>query len=293
MASDHGIALSTWPFWGDFPIGPQPDGGTATLQTWNWWGGYLPDGPPFVDAYTPYYPPIEPYVLPRANFEGIIGAYGIDLTWRKSHGCPCVWNGPTIGTADPACLTCLGRGYYWDQPSANFKGLITFIHMSPTPDEPGSMMDPTHGLTNNADPALTITYRNPDVWNGASEFDLFCETASISRYNATLAVGRRTNLVYPQQLNVATTGAVSIYNTVTKKVEHPNTYSVVGTQVILTGYPKGTPYMVEFTAAPTYVAFRIAGSLPHIRPFGDVKLPRRFRLQSLDLWLRAQSAGDV
>lgn len=253
----------------------------------------MPSEPPFVDAYTPFYPPIEPYVLPRANFEGMINAYGIDLIWFKNHACPCVWQGPTPGTANPECLNCRGRGYYWDAPSAPFRGLITFIHMSPTPDEPGAQMDPKYGLQNNGDPALTITNRNPTVWAEASEFDLFCETNSISRYNANLVVGRRTSLVYPQRVTVAPAGAVSVFNPATKQVDFPNTYTVTGTQVVLSGYPKGTPYIVEFTAAPTYVAFRIAGSLPHVRPFGNVALPRRFRLQALDLWLRTQIQGDV
>jgi hypothetical protein len=51
--------------------------------------------------------------------------------------------------------------------------------------------------------------------------------------------------------------------------------------------------MVDFTAAPTYVAYRIAGMPAHVRPFGQQNLPRRFRLQALDLWTRAKFAGDI
>lgn len=244
------------------------------------------------DAYTPFYPPIEPYVLPSAPFEGLINAYGVDLIWKKNHACPCVWGGQQQGSPDPACETCQGRGYYWDTPSSVFRGLITFIHMSPTPDEPGSQMDTKYGLLNNGDPALTVTNKTPLVWKEASEFDQFVEVNSISRFNSKLVVGQRTQLVYTESLTVASAGAVSVYNAETRQVEFPSSYTVTGSNVVLTGYPPLTPYIVEFIAATTYVSFRIAGSLPHVRPFGNVSEPRRFRLKALDLWLREQGPSS-
>lgn len=244
------------------------------------------------DSYTPFYPPIEPYVLPRSTFEGLINAYGIDLSWSKSHACPCIYGGQQAGSADPACLTCGGRGIYWDTPSDTFRGLITFIHNSPTPDEPGSFMDTKVGLLTNGEPALTITYANPNVWSNAAIYDVFCEINSISRMSATLQVGGLTALPYPRVLSVAASGAVTVYNPDTHKVESPETYAFDGTSVTLSGYPQYTQYMVEFTAAPTYVAYRVAGAPAHTRPFGNVKEPRRFRLQSLDLWLRSRGGSQ-
>ncbi len=65
-------------------------------------------------------------------------------------------------------------------------------------------------------------------------------------------------------------------------------YAIDGPTVTIGGYPNGTAYMVEFQAAALYVAFRRAGGLPHVRPFGGgtVNEPRRFRLQALDFWTR-------
>jgi hypothetical protein len=249
--------------------------------------------PVIPDAYTPFFPPIEPYVLPRANFEGIINAYGVDLTWYKSHSCPCIYGGQQEGSPDPSCLTCRGRGVYWDGASAVFRGLITFIHTSPTPDEPGSMMSTQQGLITNGEPALTITDRDSTVWQEASIYDLFVEVNAVSRFNANLQVGGQTYLPYPQQVTVAPTGAVTVWNPTTHRVDSAPSYTVTGSQVVLNDYPIDTAYMVEFTAATTYVAYRVAGAPPHVRPFGNVAEPRRMRLQALDLWLRSKGQGDL
>jgi hypothetical protein len=71
-------------------------------------------------------------------------------------------------------------------------------------------------------------------------------------------------------------------------------YAVSGLSVFLpSGYAIDTIYIVEFTAAPAYVAIRHAGGMPHTRPFGQVTEPRRFKIQSLDLWTRARFAGEI
>lgn len=244
-------------------------------------------------AFVTYLPPIDPYVLPPAEFEALIQAYGVDLQWGKSHGCPCIYGGQQIGAPDPSCQTCQGRGVYWDALSDVFRGLITFIHTSPTPDEPGSIMSTQQGLIINGEPALTLAQAlSPDAWAEASVFDMFIEPESTARYNAALQVGGNTYLPYPKQVTVASTGAVTVWNPQTHVVDTPDTYTVSGSQVTLDGYPPDTRYMVEFLAATTYIAYRIAGAPPHVRPFGDVTEPRRFRLQTLDLWLRSRGVGD-
>lgn len=244
-------------------------------------------------ALLPYRPPIDPYVMPPNNFEGLINVYGVDLQWGKSHACPCVYAGTVPGSPDRACQTCFGRGVYWDALSTTFRGLITFIHMSPTPDEPGAIMSEQQGLILNGEPALTIGADNVTIWQQASVYDVFVEVNAVARYNAELQVGGRTTVPYPQQVTVAPSGAVTIYDPVNHVVIPANSYTVSGATVTLFDYPEDTPYIVDFTAAPAYVAYRNAGATPHVRPFANAKEPRRFRLQQLDLWTRARGQGDV
>lgn len=245
--------------------------------------------PPFL----PFIPPIDPYVMPPASFENLINAMGVDLQWAKSHACPCIYGGAIPGSPDKKCKRCGGRGVYWDAFSDTFRGLITFIHMSPTPDEPGAIMSEQQGLILNAEPALTIGANNPTVWAQASIYDLFVEINSISRYNAELQVGGRTTLPYPQNVTVAPSGAVTVWNPATQDIIQTDSYTVSGATVTLYDYPDDTSYFVEFTAAPSYVAYRAAGATPHVRPFGNAKEPRRFRLQQLDLWTRTRGNSDL
>jgi hypothetical protein len=242
-------------------------------------------------ANTPFLPDIDPYVLPRANFEKLIAKYGMNVAWARSHACPCIYGGQQKGSADPTCQTCSGRGIYWDPLSAPFRALITFIHTSPTPDEPGSAMSTEAGLMVNGEPALTIPANAGAVWAEASIYDQFVEIDATARYNAKLQVGGVTSLPYTQNVTVAPTGAVTVWDPIAKTLEHVSNYTVSGATVTISGYPEDTPYMVDFMAAPTYVAYRIAGALPHVRPFGGSSLPRRYRLQLLDLWLRERGAN--
>jgi hypothetical protein len=244
------------------------------------------------DSNMVWLPPIEPWVLPRTPFESIIGQYGIYLMWAKSHVCACIYGGDIPGSPDAACTTCLGRGVYWDAPVGPFRGLITFIHMSPSPDEPGTLMSEQQGLMINGEPALTIPWNAGVVWKDAAPFDLYTETEAISRLDAQLQVGGRTVVPYQTNLTIAPQGAVTIYDNETKKVVPVTDYTVNGPQVTLgSGYPEGTNYIVDFYASPTYVAYRVAGAPAHARPFGSVAEPRRFRLQLLDLWLRSNAPG--
>lgn len=241
----------------------------------------------------PFLPPFTPYVLPAEPFEQMIGKYGARFTWMKGHDCPCVFGNQTQpGSPDPACRTCLGKGTYWDAPTEAFMALLTFIKASPSPDEPGSHMDEDVGLSQRADPTLTIPFTagaSGAIWRQASLYDAFVEVDSISRFYAGLQKGRVTSVPYNQGLTVPATGAVTVYNTNTNLVEPVSGYAVSGAAVTLPStYPEKTSYTVEFYANPVYIAFRKAGGLPHVRPFGggEVNLPRRFRVQTLDLWTR-------
>ncbi len=205
----------------------------------------------------------------------------------------------TPGSAQRSCQTCFGQGTYWDLPSAIFRAFISFMDRSPTPMEPGSFMNENLGPVQQAGPSITIPYQNlklaqtdpgqpTKVWNEASTDDMFIAVDMLARFTAVLQVGGITNLPYQQNLQIAPTGAVTIWNPATNLVEPVPNYGISGPTVTIDGYDTGTNYMVEFQAAPIYVAWRRAGSLPHVRPFGGgtVSEPRRFHIQSLDLWTR-------
>lgn len=239
-------------------------------------------------SYHTYFPPISPYVLPVGPLDGLVAAYGNDLTWQRSHLCPCTYGGPIAGSPDVACNTCKGIGWYWDAPSAVFRGLITFIHMSPTPDEPGTTMSDKFGVVQLSEPTLSIPWTTASgIWTAASINDVFVEPNALDRYETELQKGGVQTVPYQQNLTIPLTGAVTVYDVANKVVVPVSGYTVSGPTVTLpSGYADGTPYVVSYTAAKAYVAWRSAGTMGHDRPFGNLTLPKRFRLQTLDLWLR-------
>ncbi len=245
-------------------------------------------------------------LLPEARFDAMISEVGQRVGWMRSHACPCTYSQTDannrlslMGSPQRACQTCYGIGFYWDTPGPTFRAYISFIHTSPTPDEPGVLMNDVFGAVQMSEPSITIPYLNPNLastdpaqpttaWNNASVDDIFVAVDMLSRYTAMLQVGGVTNLPFQQNLQVAPAGAVTVWNPVTSSVVPVLGYTVSGPTVTIANYPTGTTYMVEFQAAAIWVAWKRAGGLPHSRPFGGGTdlLPRRFRLQALDPWLR-------
>ena len=263
-------------------------------------GVYNPPASGLQGAYFPQINPVFPYALPADAFNLLIDAYGQNLLWCKSHTCPCT-SYPTsmnpAGSPNPSCGTCHGRGIYWDSPPIPFLGLLTFgHHLAGTGIEPGAVMDTRLGNVQDAQPWLSMTQFAGVVWEQATEFDIFIESDALLRFNTTLTSGPSgiIHLPYQQSLVVAATGAVSTWNPTSGIVVPVTGYTVSGTTVVIpSSYPENTPYVVEFQAAPSYVAFRGIGGMPHTRPFvrGQLAYPRRFRLQPLDLWLRDQGTA--
>jgi len=283
-----------------------------------------------------YVPRTDPYLLPASDFNALIGQIGQRISWMRSHSCPCVWApsfmgamqtvnasgqpvfgsggfpvfpsgavAPTTrlstpGSAQKQCLTCLGVGTYWDLPTVPFQAVMTFRHISPSPDEPGVREDPKFGVDQVSEPSLTIPYVNPfldldDVrqptlpWTYASTNDIFVAVDMLARYTTMLQSGVTENLPFQQNLQIAPVGAVVTWNPDTRMIAPVSGYVVSGATVTLpAGFASGTSYMVEFQAAALFVAFRRAGGLPHDRPFGGgtVNLPKAFRVQALDFWTR-------
>jgi hypothetical protein len=239
----------------------------------------------------PFIPGITPWLLPKEPFEQMIAALGVRLLWLKSHTCPCSMGGQTPGTADPGCNTCQGLGTFWDQPFGPWTGLVTFVHMSPTPDEPGVSANTAQGNIQQGDPTLTIPASAGAPWTDASIYDAFVEIDALSRFSANLVLGGRQSVPYQHGLSIAASGAVQVYDPVAQQAVTVAGYTVSGATVLLpSSYQPGQAYTVEFSANPIYIAYRKSGGLPHARPFGQVQLPKRFRLQTLDLWTRARGA---
>lgn len=247
----------------------------------------------------PFIPSITT-LMPRQGFEALLGKVGIRLLWKKSHACPCVWGGSLPGSPDPACQTCSGRGIYWDVSSASFMGLIVWSSSSLAITDLGVAEDPAVGQMQHGEPTLTIPYNaGPSgiIWQNASLFDAFVEIDSFERFTANLQVGGVMAVPYQEGLSIAASGAVTYYDTTTNQSTPVSGYTVSGGNVILPDiFPLDTAYMVEFIANPVFVAFRRAGGLPRVRPFGAgiTNLPRRFQVQTLDIWSRARiSPGDL
>jgi hypothetical protein len=253
-----------------------------------------------------FIPSTSKVLLPEDRFDSLIGEVGQRVSWMRSRACPCTYshtqqfNRIAIqGSAQPSCQTCHGIGFYWDPPSPIMRLYISYMTMAATQDEPGVAMNSTIGMVQVADPSLTIPYQNPfippgdpgqptNAWQNASTDDLFIAVDMTSRYTAMLQVGGQTSLPFQQNLSIASEGAVTIWDPVTFLATPVADYQVDGPTVTISGYPDGTSYMVEFLAAAVYAVFKRAGGLPHVRPFGggSDRLPRRFRLQALDPWLR-------
>lgn len=245
-------------------------------------------------------------LLPEARFDALISEVGQRVGWMRSHACPCTFSQTQqnnrlsmAGSPQRGCLTCLGIGFYWDPPGPPFRAYISFMHVAATPDEPGVVMNETFGAALTAEPSITIPCLNPNLANGdpaqpttawvnASVDDIFVGIDMLSRYTAVLQVGGLTSLPFQQNLQIAPAGAVTIWNPATSSVVPVLNYSVNGPSVTIPNYPMGTSYMVEFQAAALWVAWKRAGGMAHIRPFGGgtVNEPRRFRLQALDPWMR-------
>jgi len=246
------------------------------------------------NANVPYLPPMSPYVLPGTPFDTLLGQYGVNLLWLQSNQCACVYGGDMPGSPDPDCTSCHGRGVYWNAPYGPFQGLITYATMAPNDREPGVSSDPTYGAIQSASPILTLPASAGIVYEQASLYDAFVEIDSIQRFTCSLRVGGDTALPYQQNVSVAASGAVTVYDQQTHEVSSTNDYVFASGSVILNGYPVNTSYTVQYTASPAYIAFGKSGGMAHTRPFGQgqVALPKRLQLQLLDLFTRSSNGGS-
>jgi hypothetical protein len=243
----------------------------------------------------PFIPNFGRQLMPPALVNNTIRNNGIRLQWMQSHACPCSFSTEILGSPDPSCNTCHGRGRFWDppQPTGVFIGAVSFMHTSEAADEPGVTTDPTWGQVMHAEPTITVPSDVHPVWDLASEYDAFVEPDATNRFGSVLTVGGSPILPYQQGLQVL---SVTAYDVVNKKIIPltPDDFVVSGGAVFVSGFAKGTPYNVEYNASPVWIAWRRAGGLAHSRPFGDgTALPKRYRGMLLDIWTRARNNGAL
>lgn len=274
--------------------------------------------PPEMPSYSVYVPSTDPYLLYPGDFNALIGEIGQRISWARSHACPCTYTQAysggstafpgspfggrlsTPGSAQRQCRTCLGLGIYWDTPSIPFQASMSWRHVAPTLNEPGVGMDRRLGVFQTSDPSCTIPYFNPfldpgdprqptNAWTNMSMYDMIFGVDMLARYTAMLSVGAQQNLPFQQNLYIAPSGAVTVWDPAAQAVTQVAGYTVSGATVTLPStYASGTGYMVEFQAASSFIVFRYAGGLPRPRPFGGgtALLPKGFLLQTLDFWTR-------
>jgi hypothetical protein len=256
--------------------------------------GYAP--PPFQS--TSSFPSFN-QLMPESVFDSFISTIGIRMGWLKGSECPCTHSGSTPGAAKPNCLTCLGRGVYWNSAPLQLVCGVTFMHTSSAPDEPGFSIHDKIGPLRHAEPTITLikngNFNENIVFNEAGPYDAYIQYDGASRLSATLVSGTQEILPYQQGIIVESVTSYDAINNVVQTVT-PNQYTQFAAQVILdpTIFPIGTPYVVQFTALPVWVAYRSAGGEAHNRPFGlgQGGLPKRFRCVSLDGWTRSNFNGE-
>jgi hypothetical protein len=244
--------------------------------------------------------------MPGTAFDDQVRTVGDRFGWLKAHSCPCTYARGTPGSPNPGCLTCSGRGVYWDEP-LDFTGLFTYMHTSSAPDEPGAMTSELLGHVLKAEPTLTIPWNGGAgteaiVWAEASSFDAFVWYDARTRFDTVLVVpegpGAPTNVLpYQWGTDVQCVVAYDVAANHIVPVASGN-WSIASGVVALspaTSFVPGTAFTVEYFASPVMVAFRDAGGIPHVRPFaqGRAAIPRRFHLKLLDAWLRDRIGGEL
>ena len=255
---------------------------------------------PFLGWPGSYLPDLATQAMPEIVFDAQVQQMGIRFGWLRSHSCPCVNAiGGKWGTPNPNCLTCGGRGVYWDPP-LSLSAHLTYMHTTAAPDEPGAMTSETLGHLMEGMPVLTVPFGGPEneqtVWQLGSSFDAFVEYDAITRLDTVLVSGRQEVLPYQWGVKILQVASYATGTNSTAPVASTN-YTLSNGSVILNSavYPLGTAYTVDYTASPVLIAFRSSGGIPHARPFaqGRTRIPRRFHLQVADAWLRDRFGGEL
>lgn len=244
----------------------------------------------------PYFPDAPSITQPETVFDAQFQNLGLNLGWMRSYRCPCAAG---TGNPDPNCLTCFGRGIYWDSPK-KFLGYYVYMHTGSAPEEPGAAVNSRVGLTMAAEPVLSIpkngNLAENEVWTLASLFDAYVELDATTKFSDLLSTsdGRPMTLTNPVG---ATILSAARYNTASKTVTSIplDAVTVSGGVVTVDASMDGMGLSVDYTALPTHVAYNKTGGVIHNRPFAQGRdgLPKRFHIQALDAFLRSSTGSGA
>lgn len=239
--------------------------------------------------------------LPVTAFNNLITWASPRMNYMKGYQCPC--SGAQLGSPNPDCDVCFGRGFYWDPALGPFNILVTLTTFVGRNVNMGESTDVDYGLIYSGHPIITIPSSYQPLWQIANTNDIFVQIDAISRFQADLRVNQNQTIPAWHILGtvcVEPTGAVTVEDPSINQPVSGVAYTVSGGTITLnpnaqypSGYPTGTSYVVEYTSPVVFVINEPQGGLVHTRPFGQgLAYPRRFKVSLLDLWLRSSPIGS-
>jgi hypothetical protein len=243
------------------------------------------------------YPPAL-YNFPNERFNIFLQQYGMLVFWLRGHLCACIDDdtgfspeGMAVkvkGTPSPYCNTCGGRGLYWDPPQGPYT--VAFQH---PPHTQGATMQDIIGIVEEGINEVIVPTNATPMWAEVNTYDAVVVQGSDTRFHSTLTVGVQETLPYFWNVHVNPNG-VTVYDSSTQTVVPvpSENITVNNDKVILTGYPKGTPYVVDYTAWPIYVVFGERGGIVQFAALlNNTTYPRTVMVKLLDLWTRQSYGG--
>lgn len=242
----------------------------------------------------PYFPDAPSITQPEAVFDAQFQNLGLNLGWMRSHTCPCA---AASGNPDPECQSCYGRGIYWEDPKA-FLGYYVYMHTGAAPEEPGASVNARTGLTQAAEPVLSIpkngSLSENEVWTYAALFDAYVELDATTRYSDLFSTSDSRPMALTNPVGATILG-VTRYDLDSKKVATVplDEVTVANGVISLDSSLEGMGVSVDYTALPTHIAYNKTGGLIHNRPFAQGRdgLPKRFHIQALDVFLRSSTGS--
>lgn len=210
---------------------------------------------------------------PKA-FNAHLAAIGQQVTWRRSHACPCV--NPNSGASTPGCPICGGRGRFWDPEVASVIGIA-----SQGVQKRWAQM----GRYEAGDAVVAIPENSPAY--DAGQFDRVAMLNSTDRFSVPLTRGADDERLFFRIANIdrvfwLTNGGAPIVDGGIPTVD------AQGVLTWVTGAPPaGIQYTVEGSKNSEYFVF---DTMPSDRnEHSGARLPRKAVLRNFDLM---GSAGD-
>lgn len=210
--------------------------------------------------------------LNPAAFNAHLANMGQQVTWRKSHQCPCI--SPTSGASRPGCPVCGGRGRFWDAPVAGVIGVAS----------QGTLKKWAAMGRYEAGDAVVAVPENSPAYD-AGQYDRIAMLNSTDRFSMPLIRGAPTERLFFQVQSIdrvfwLTNGGAPLIDGGIPEVDAHGALSWGANAP-----PEGTTYTIEGSKFSEYFVF---DSMPSDRnEHSGARLPRRIVLRNFDLFGRA------